>query len=313
MKLLYEIILDTGATYEAYAEDSQNLKKSDYCIIKKDRCLDYGRINRYIGSLAPALEKELPEITRKATMLDKSKANENMMRAKSAYRTAHTQIEKSKLQMKLLNAHYTFDRKLVSFQFTANGRIDFRELVKELSQTLNTRIDLRQIGVRDETSIVGGFGVCGQVLCCKRFLKEFESINVKTAKEQDLSLNPVNISGVCGRLKCCLKYEHCGYLELDKDMPRRGACCECSEGVGKIVDRNLLTQQVTVCIDKSSTYLVCPKEEVRVVYPDKYKISGVSKKTEKMPRDSDDNVIPDEIAELDDSEEIKEKKKTQHN
>ena len=302
MKLLYEIILDTEATYEAYAEDALHLKKDDFCIIRKDRSLDYGKINRYIGSLAPALEKELPEITRKATMLDKSKANENMMRAKSAYRTAQTQIEQLKLQMKLLNAHYTFDRKLVTFQFTADGRIDFRELVKNLSQNLNTGINLRQIGVRDEASIIGGFGACGQVLCCKRFLKEFESINVKTAKEQDLSLNPVNISGVCGRLKCCLKYEHCGYQELDKDMPRRGACCECSEGIGKIVDRNLLTQQVTVLIEDSSKYLICPKEEVRVIYPDKYKISGIPE--EKMPIEPEDNDVPDEIAKLDDSEEI---------
>jgi cell fate regulator YaaT (PSP1 superfamily) len=304
MKLLYEIVLDTAATYESYAEDNLNLKEGDYCIIKKDRCLDYGKIRRFIGSLAPALEKEVPKIDRKATMLDKSKANENKMRAKSAYRTTKTQIEKLKLPMRLLNAHYTFDRKLVTFQFTAEGRVDFRQLVKDLSQSLNTRIDLRQIGVRDETAILGGFGTCGQVLCCKRFLKGFESINVKMAKEQDLSLNPVNISGMCGRLKCCLKYEHCGYLELDKNMPRRGAFCECSEGIGKIVDRNLLTQHVTVYIDEPSQYLSCPKEEVRVVYPDKYKITGISEKIKKMPVDTEDSIITDEIAQLDDSEEI---------
>ena len=195
MKLLYEILLDTGATYESYANDSLNLKESDYCIVKKDRYLDYGKIRRYIGSLAPALEKEIPEIARKATMLDKSKANENQMRAKSAYRTAKTQIDIVTLPMKLLNVHYSFDRKLIAFQFTADGRVDFRQLVKDLSQSLSARIDLRQIGVRDETAILGGLGTCGQVLCCKRFLKEFDSINVKMAKEQDLSLNPVNISG----------------------------------------------------------------------------------------------------------------------
>ncbi len=312
MKLLYEILLDTGATYESFADDALKLKEGDYCIIKKDRSLDYGRIRRFAGNLAPALEKDLPEITRKATMLDKSKANENMMRAKSAYRTAKTHIEKLKLPMKLLNVHYSFDRKLVAFQFTAEGRVDFRQLVKDLSQSLSTRIDLRQIGVRDETAILGGLGTCGQVLCCKRFLKQFESINVKMAKEQDLSLNPVNISGTCGRLKCCLKYEHCGYLELDKDMPRRGAFCECSEGVGRIVDRNLLTQHVTVYIDDSSKYLSCPKEEVRVIYPDKYKISGVSEKAKKSPKESKDNIITDEIAKLDDSEEINKQKQKTH-
>jgi len=281
MKLLYEILLETNATYEVFADENLSLKVGDYCIITKDRNVDYGKINKIISKLAQGLEKDLPEITHKATMLEKSKANENNMRAKSAYRSAMEQIRNLKLPMKLLNAHYTFERKLVTFQFTADGRVDFRQLVKNLSQCLNTRIDLRQIGVRDETSIIGGLGTCGQVLCCKRFLKEFASINVKMAKEQDLSLNPVNISGCCGRLKCCLKYEHEGYIELDKDMPRRGAFCECEDGVGKIVDRNLLTQQVTVYIEESSQYLSCAKEEVRVIYPDKYKISDTKNKSKK--------------------------------
>ena len=310
MKLLYEILLDTETIYEAYASDALNLKAGDYCIIRKDRYLDYGRIKKFIGSLEPTLEKEIPKIDRKATMLDKSKANENNMRAKSAYRTAHNQIEKLKLPMKLLTTHYSFDRKLVIFQFISEGRVDFRQLVKDLSQTLNTKIELRQIGVRDEAAIIGGLGACGQVLCCKRFVKEFESINIKMAKEQDLSLNPASISGVCGRLKCCLRYEHCGYLKLDKDMPRRGAFCECSEGIGRIVDRNLLTQQVTVYIDDTSKYLSCPKEEVRVIYPDKYKISGVSEKMKKMPIETEEVIISDEIAMLDDSDEISQQKKT---
>ena len=309
MKLLYEILLDTGAAYESFADDLLNLKEGDYCIIKKDRYLDYGKIRKVIGNPGKAIESELPEISRKATMLDKSKANENMMRAKSALRTAKSHVEKLKLPMKLLNVHYTFDRKLAAFQFTADGRVDFRQLVKDLSQSLSTRIDLRQIGVRDETAILGGLGTCGQVLCCKRFLKQFDSINVKMAKEQDLSLNPVNISGMCGRLKCCLKYEHSGYLELDKDMPRRGAFCECSEGVGRIVDRNLLTQHVTVYIDESSKYLSCPKEEVRVVYPDKYKVAGISDKVKKTSITADDNIDKDEIAKLDDSKEMRKNKR----
>ncbi len=309
MKLLYEILLETGASYDVYADDSIKLKEGDYCIIKKNRCLDYGKIRKIVGELTKELEKDLPCVDRKATMIDKSKANENAMRAKSAFRTAQTHIDRLNLPMKLLNAHYSFDRKLVSFQFTADGRVDFRQLVKDLSQSLNTRIDLRQIGVRDETAILGGLGTCGQVLCCRRFLKEFESINVKMAKEQDLSLNPVNISGVCGRLKCCLKYEHCGYIELDKDMPRRGAFCECSEGIGKIVDRNLLTQHVTVYIEDSSQYLSCPKEEVRVVYPDKYKISNVSEQNDGSTEEEIDNNIAKELAMLDDSEEIKKQRR----
>jgi cell fate regulator YaaT (PSP1 superfamily) len=302
MDLLYEITLDTNAAYEAYADEKISLKEGDYCIIKKDRILDYGQISKFAGSMSPDLDrKELPQIDRKATMRDKSKANENRMRAKSAFRTAQNHIEKLELKMKLLNAHYSFDKKLATFQFTADGRIDFRQLVKDLSQSLNTRIELRQIGVRDETAVLGGLGVCGYELCCKKYLRKFDSINVKMAKEQDLSLNPVNISGMCGRLKCCLKYEHEGYLELDKNMPRRGAFCECAEGIGKITDRNLLTQQVSVYLEDCSKCITCPKEDVRVIYPDKYKIKGIK---------ADDNMdedIPDELIDMDDSEEIKKK------
>lgn len=274
MEIMYEARLDTGAKYIARAKDSMNLKVGDWCVIHKEKQLDYGEIIGVRGKSAAADEKKLPEIERKATVLDKSKANENLMRGKSAYRTALKHIEQLRLPMKLLNAHYSFDRKLITFQFTAEGRVDFRELVKQLSQVLNTRIELRQIGVRDETAIIGGIGPCGEIICCKRFIKKFDSINVRMAKEQGISLNPGNISGLCGRLKCCLKYEYEGYLELDKDMPRCGAVCECEAGRGKVIDRNLLTQKVTLRIEDSEKTIVCPKEEVRIVYPDKYKISA---------------------------------------
>ena len=306
MEQIFDVLLDTGARYEAYGEESLSLNKNDFCVIRRERCLDYGQIHGVFGPAPTEQKADVPKIERKATMLDQSKANENLMRAKSAFRTALAQIERLNLPMKLLNSHYSFDRKLISFQFTAEGRIDFRQLVKDLSEILNTRIDLRQIGVRDETALIGGIGVCGQVLCCRRFLKEFESINVKMAKEQDLSLNPNNISGVCGRLKCCLKYEHLGYLELDKDMPRRAALCECADGRGKIIDRNLLTQRVTVQLEESGKCISCIKSEVRVVYPDKYKISGVQEKTHAH---DDDEKVDAAIAKLDDSDEFKGKRR----
>lgn len=306
MELLYDILLETGARYDALGDDSLSLNKNDFCVIRRERCLDYGQIHATHGQASEeAIKSDMPRVERKATMLDQSKANENLMRAKSAFRTAEAQIERLNLPMKLLNSHYSFDRKLISFQFTAEGRVDFRQLVKDLSEILNTRIDLRQIGVRDETALLGGIGICGQMLCCRRFLKEFESINVKMAKEQDLSLNPNNISGVCGRLKCCLKFEHQGYLDLDKDMPRRTAMCECAEGMGKIVDRNLLTQRVTVQLEDSGKCICCPKSEVRVVYPDKYKISGVAEKAAPAP----DDEVAAEIAKLDDSAEFKGKRR----
>lgn len=272
MEYIFNIKLDSGAKYRARGKDDLNLKRMDLVVVRKDFYLDYGLVTDICGEFTEANEKEeLPKIQRKVTVVDMSKANENVMRAKTALRTAHQHVERLKLPMKLLNAHYSFDCKLLSIQFTADGRVDFRQLVKDLSQALNTRIDLRQIGVRDETAIRGGIGICGRELCCCSFLHDFKSINVRMAKEQDLSLTPSTISGACGRLKCCLKYEHEGYLDLERTMPRRGDACECSEGRGRIIDRNLLTQKVVVELETGKT-VSCSKDEVQVVYPEKYKI-----------------------------------------
>lgn len=297
MDIYYEITLDNGAKYVAAGDSSLILKNGDLCIIRKDFYLDCGTISKILpDSAAPELtpdpvksagaddgsvrdlptdsrSQELPRIQREATMQEQSKIHENTMRAKTALRVTQQHVDYLKLPMKLINAHYTFDDKLITIQFSADGRVDFRELVKILSQEFNTRIELRQIGVRDETAIIGGISVCGRPLCCCVFLKDFASINVKMAKEQDLSLTPSTISGICGRLKCCLKYEHEGYLELEKGMPRRGDCCECKEGRGRIIDRNLLTQKVVVQLDDTGRTVTYPKEEVSVIYPEKYKIN----------------------------------------
>ncbi|OGV33533.1 MAG: hypothetical protein A2020_10570 [Lentisphaerae bacterium GWF2_45_14] len=272
MEHIFNVKLDSGAKYRARGKDDLNLKRMDLVVVRKDFYFDYGLVTDICGEFEEANEKEeLPKIQRKVTVVDMSKANENVMRAKTALRTAHQHVERLKLPMKLLNAHYSFDCKLLTIQFTADGRVDFRQLVKDLSVALNTRIDLRQIGVRDETAIRGGLGICGRQLCCCSFLHDFKSINVRMAKEQDLSLTPSTISGACGRLKCCLKYEHEGYLDLEKTMPRRGDACECCEGRGRIVDRNLLTQKVVVELETGKT-MSCSKDEVQVVYPEKYKI-----------------------------------------
>jgi cell fate regulator YaaT (PSP1 superfamily) len=266
MDITYEIELDNGAKYLAIADDNLGIKESDCCIIKKDNYQDYGKIIHTKGDYNPNdfTGITVPTIIRKANFHDESKAHENIMMAKSALRTTENFVEELKLDMKLLNAHYTYDKKLITIQFTADGRVDFRELVKKLTQSLNTRIELRQIGVRDETAIIGGLGVCGQELCCSRFLKDFASINVKMAKEQDLSLNPSSISGACGRLKCCLKYEHEGYLKLSKEMPRKGARCTTPDGTGKIVDRNLLSKVLLVRLDHSDAQKYFMLDEVTV-------------------------------------------------
>ena len=296
MDIVYGILLDNGAGYNAKCDSSLGLHVGDFCVIRKDFYLDYGQIVKQFaapppdavpapppapeeepqkesgGTVFSAKKNEIYAILRKATVVDQGKAHENRMRAKSALRITGQYVDRLGLPMKLINAHYSYDGKLITIQFSADGRVDFRELVKQLSQEFNTHIELRQIGVRDETSILGGIANCGRPLCCCQFLKDFASINVKMAKEQDLSLTPSTISGICGRLKCCLKYEHEGYLELEKTMPRRGELCECKEGRGRIVDRNLLTQKVTVQLDDSTHTVVCPASEVTVVYLDKYKV-----------------------------------------
>lgn len=264
MELYYLIQLDNGNRYTVAAPEDMSVKCNDWCVVRKDFYQDYGQIIREWNSLSDEeTKKNCPRVIRKATVHDKSIANENLMRAKSAMRTAEKSIERLNLQMNLLNAHYSFDGKLIVIQFTADGRVDFRELVKELAQILNTRIELRQIGVRDETAICGGIGICGQQLCCNRFLTEFASINVRMAKEQDLSLTPGTISGSCGRLKCCLKYEHDGYVEMEKDMPRKGEFCHCQEGGGKVIDRNLLTRKLTIQLE-SGKNVICSREEVKI-------------------------------------------------
>ena len=279
MDIIYTIRLDNGSKYLAKADETLAFKVNDWCVIHKDFFNDYGQVAK-VGednSLSKQTkEKEIPRIIRKATVHDKSMAHENEMRAKSALRSTQEAVDELKLEMKLLNVHFSLDKKLIVIQFTAEGRIDFRQLVKDLAKTFNARIELRQIGVRDETALKGGIGICGQQLCCNRFLKDFASINVRMAKDQDLSLTPSTISGFCGRLKCCLKYEHKGYLELEKTMPRRGDMCDCPGGRGKICDRNLLTQEVSVVLDDSGSCIHCACSEVQVVYPDKYKIKAKS-------------------------------------
>ena len=292
MEQIYEIQLDNGARLTANGDDSLCLKPGDNCIFRKDFYQDFGRITRIIpsktsGENSPEAavsesasdgssikNADLPRILRKATDTDEGKAAENHARCKSILRTTGEYVERLGLPMKLINAHNSQDGKMITIQFSADGRVDFRELVKQLSSEFNTRIELRQIGVRDETAIVGGISVCGRPLCCCQFLHDFASINVKMAKEQDLSLTPSTISGICGRLKCCLKYEHEGYLELEKNMPRRGDFCECPEGRGRVMDRNLLAQKVVVQLEDSDRSVVCNREDVRVIYPDKSRTPG---------------------------------------
>mgnify|MGYP000092701728 CR=1 FL=1 len=192
---------------------------------------------------------------------------ENKEKEKRAYEVCLQKIEKHKLDMNLTEVEYAFDGSKILFYFTADGRVDFRELVKDLASTFHTRIELRQIGVRDEAKMLGGLGVCGRPFCCSTFLNDFHSVSIKMAKEQGLSLSPSKISGTCGRLMCCLKYEQNSYEYLAKITPRRGTVVDCREGRGTVVDAALLTGKLKVQLDNApeGAPVIVNREEVRVV------------------------------------------------
>ncbi|MBR2374106.1 MAG: stage 0 sporulation protein [Lentisphaeria bacterium] len=264
MERVFLLKLENGATLEARAEISLEISPHDKCVFTRDFYTDMGEVCRELDpTKLKVAVPTLPQIQRIATPEDLAKAEENQEKNRTAMATTQTLVEQLGLEMKLINAHSSLDGKLMTIQFSADGRVDFRELIKELTRARCSRIELRQIGVRDETGIYGGIGVCGQTLCCSRFLKEFNSINVKMAKEQDLSLTPATISGACGRLKCCLKYEHDGYTELAKGMPRKGEYCETPDGPGRITDRNLLSRKVFVTLENGNVNQY-PAEDIKI-------------------------------------------------
>ncbi|UDQ97286.1 regulatory iron-sulfur-containing complex subunit RicT [Lentisphaerota bacterium WC36G] len=266
MNSLIEVLLNTGEKIFAKTPENIKLKKNDFVVLKRDFYIDCGKVNQIFEKpieLDQHSAEHLGIVQRVASKHDIAHYEISKEKAVSAYKTAKKIINDLKLEMKLLDAHTSLDGKLVKFHFTADGRVDFRELVKQLSSALSTRIELRQIGVRDETALVGGIGVCGRNLCCADYIREFASINVKIAKDQDLSLTPSTISGVCGRLKCCLNYESEGYEELNKGMPRYGDFCECPKGKGRVCDRNLLTQNVTLRLEDSGNTATFNVSEVK--------------------------------------------------
>ena len=220
-------------------------------IVETARGIEYGHV-----LIAPRevdnsnVIQPLKAVIRLATPEDDEIEQKNKEKEKDAFKICLEKIAKHKLQMKLIDAEYTFDNNKVLFYFTADGRIDFRELVKDLASVFKTRIELRQIGVRDETKILGGIGICGRELCCHSHLSEFIPVSIKMAKEQNLSLNPTKISGVCGRLMCCLKHEEETYEELNRRLPNVGDRVTTDDGFkGEVHSVNVLRQLVKVLID----------------------------------------------------------------
>jgi cell fate regulator YaaT (PSP1 superfamily) len=240
----------TGKIYY-FAPGNLDIKKGDKVIVETSRGVEMGDVVIGMKELDDnQIVHPLKMLIRIATLQDIKQAGENIQKEKDAYITCTQKIKEHKLSMKLIDVEYTFDRNKILFYFTADGRIDFRELVKDLAGIFRTRIELRQIGVRDEAKMIGGLGICGKKLCCSSFLGEFEPVSIKMAKEQNLSLNPSKISGTCGRLMCCLRYEQNAYEELIKRMPKVNAIVSTPQGKGVVVDVSLIKEMVKVKLDK---------------------------------------------------------------
>ena len=234
-----------------------NIKKGGHVIVETARGVEYGTVVGNVKEVADEnVVQPLKPVLRIATTRDDEQEKTNKEKEKEAFKICLEKIQKHKLEMKLIDAEYTFDNNKVLFYFTADGRIDFRELVKDLAAVFKTRIELRQIGVRDQAKIVGGIGGCGQQCCCNRFLDDFAPVSIKMAKEQSLSLNPTKISGLCSRLMCCLKYEEEVYKEKNKRLPRVGQAIMTPDGEGKVMNVQTLTEIVSVKVNSEDNVLI---------------------------------------------------------
>lgn len=240
----------------------------DFVIVETTRGMECGQVavaNKEVGE--DQIVSPLKPVVRKATEEDLAVVASNREKEKQAMEVCQEKIAKHKLEMKLVDVEYTFNGSKILFYFTADGRVDFRELVKDLASIFRTRIELRQIGVRDEAKMLGGLGICGRPFCCSTFLDEFQPVSIKMAKEQGLSLNPIKISGTCGRLMCCLKHEQDAYEELIRMTPRQGTLVETPEGRGTVVDLNLITGQLKVRLEdkQDAAPLNVNKSQVKVL------------------------------------------------
>ena len=226
----------------------------DFVVVETARGVEYGQVITGVREVEDELiSAPLKPVLRVSTPEDAAHAAENEKFEKEAYQICQHKIDEHKLDMKLVGVEQTFDNAKILFYFTANGRVDFRSLVKDLASVFHTRIELRQIGVRDEAKMLGGLGPCGRPICCGSFLGDFQPVSIKMAKEQNLSLNPTKISGVCGRLMCCLKFEQDHYEATRKRMPKVGKEIETPEGNGIVLDVNVLKETLTVRIHKGDT------------------------------------------------------------
>lgn len=265
LKIIGVRFKSVGKVY--YFDPQKNpVKHGDKVIVETARGVECGEVvvvDREIDETK--FNVPIKPIIRIATDEDMNRIERNKVKEKEAFKICETKIAAHKLNMNLIDVECTFDNNKLLFYFTAENRVDFRELVKDLASVFRTRIELRQIGVRDEAKMLGGLGVCGQPFCCSRFLGEFQPVSIKMAKEQGLSLNPTKISGTCGRLMCCLKYEQDAYEDLLRTTPKQGAIVKTTSGRGVVEEVNLITGKLRVKLDSNENVVTFDKKEVEVI------------------------------------------------
>lgn len=246
-----------------FAPEEQPILKNDYVIVETARGIEYGKAVTDIKQVSENdVVLPLKKVVRLADQKDQLNVEENKQAAEEAYEVCSDKISEHQLDMKLVDVEYTFDRNKIIFYFTADGRVDFRDLVKDLASIFRTRIELRQIGVRDEAKMLGGIGPCGRMLCCSTFLGDFEPVSIKMAKDQNLSLNPTKISGLCGRLMCCLKYENDEYETAKAELPDVGESISTPDGLGKVIGLNILERLIQVDLSGQERTLEYTLEEI---------------------------------------------------
>ena len=254
---IVEVYFEFNNSFSFFRNNGLNLRKNLTVLVNTDKGIQFGKVVDVLEDTEKFDEVDLFDVVRISSKKDYFHYLENQKLSKEALAKCRELVKQSDLKMSILDANYNFERTQLLFRFIADERIDFRQLAKDLGAMFKTRIELRQIGIRDKAKEVGGFGPCGRLLCCSSFLKNFDSVTINMAKNQNVSLNPTKINGVCGRLLCCLKYENDIYFEMKKELPKVGDKVELEQGSGKVISVNLFNNSYVVeLIDKSKVEVV---------------------------------------------------------
>lgn len=249
---IVEVYFEYSRSSSFFRNSNLNVRNNLTVIVDTDRGLQFGKVIQIISDVKQFEGVELHEVVRISSKKDYFHYLENLKLAEEALKKCKQIVKKSELNMTILDGNYNFDRSQLLFRFVADERVDFRQLARDLGSTFRTRIELRQIGIRDKAKEIGGIGPCGRLLCCSTFLTNFDSVTINMAKNQNVSLNPSKINGVCGRLLCCLKYENDVYSEIKKDMPKVGEKIQIPQGSGKVISINLLKQSYVVELENKT-------------------------------------------------------------